>query len=154
MLYVTEEDEAAALYEEATMPLQEVLERYKGPLANLSKKGGKDCLSPAIHAKQDKPPLRDEGSGQAKGSSEGGSEDCQVKLSFGKLINGHSDNENNENIEREIRVRQRQQGASNENGTETQMDTSSAPEPASSSSSQGAENNGAGPGSSSSSGVG
>ena len=135
------------------MPLEQVLERYnKGPVPTLRKKAGQDMLSPAIQAKQNKAPLpdgADSGSDSKGSSNEGGSgDDCQVKLNFDKLINGHSDNENNENIEREIRVRQ-QQSATNENGTETQMDTSSTepstdPEAGGSSSSQGGASNSAG----------
>ena len=97
-------EEAATLYEEATMPLEQLLERYgyapgaKKPLA-LARKDEK-FQSPAIRAKKDTGKDTDNADSNEASSTKTSDEGIVMKLDT-KLLNGHSENENNANLEKE-----------------------------------------------------
>ena len=97
-------EEAATLYEEATMPLEQLLERYgytpgaKKPLA-LARKDEK-FQSPAIRAKKHTDKDTDNADSNEASSTKMPDEGIVMKLDT-KLLNGHSENENNANLEKE-----------------------------------------------------
>jgi len=106
-------EETKHLVEEATMPLQQLMERYGGgggacSIAKLRKKEGAVAPSPALRAKKVttddnvSSSLSNGSSNGVNGAGDAANNKDPVRLRLdADLLNGHSENENNENTERE-----------------------------------------------------
>ncbi len=109
-------EETAALYEEATMPLEQLLERYgygaNKPYTHLQK--DPKFQSPVIRAKTENENANTEASASTKGAC---GDEVAVNLDS-QLVNGHSENENNANLEKERADQKTEQSAQ-----ETEVDS-------------------------------